>query len=123
MRSYTFTTESFPARGGQRRGLSLNGAVKDTNPEGVTEASFFGIADLIDPKNNRREDAQFAVALYHGGGMVEHFDLVASWAFDGEQHYADLSASGAGIVVGTVSESVEPGTPSRKTMEISVLLP
>lgn len=123
MRVYQFSTQTFPARGGMRRGLSLNGVLDGPPTDDVTEALFFGIADMVDPKTGRVEDTGFTIILFHQDGTAEQFDGVGSWTFDAQQFYSDISFTGGpGVVGGTVAGS-ESVSGLVKTMQISVTVP
>lgn len=125
MEVYEFETESFPARTlGQKKGLSLNGVkVSGTGP--AVEALFFGVADIVDPLTKRRIDAAFHLFMWDSAGVeIANIPFIASWGYDDDSHYTEIFAEGlsAGHQIAVVSESVEPGTPSRKTIRLHVQL-
>jgi hypothetical protein len=112
MRRYVLETETHPARGGERRGLSLNCVVTEKPPgDQVTEMSLFGVADMVDPKTNRIQDTMFTVRAYTGPNESEFFQGVASWKFDGQQFYSEITAKFGDIVVlNTIDELVTDRT-------------
>jgi hypothetical protein len=121
MRRYVLETETHPARGGERRGMSLNCVVVEKPPgDAVTQMSLFGVADMVDPKTQRVQDTMFTLRAYAGGAESEFFQGVASWKFDAQQFYSEITAKFGDIVVLNTTEELVGERTKKIRLELSI---